>query len=174
MLVAAGGDVRKPDGGALRYGMLRRRQFSRPGFIASGDGAACGADLLRTSVRCISGQFRSAASMAFSGSAGKGRPRLGAVEQIKPLLRDQPELGMPRRCRAARHRHRIMAAEARRIDLGSACEGRTVAFVLEPPGGAAGAQFQAGAALFRRGIDKIGNRIPPSKADRALPAIATC
>jgi len=56
-------------------------------------------------------------------------------------------------------RHRIMAAKARCINLGCACEDGTVAFVLEAPGGAAGAQFQPGAALFRCGIDKIGNRV---------------
>ena len=93
------------------------------------------------------------------GIPGKGRARLGAVEQIKPLLRDQPERRMSRRRRAARHRHRIVAAEARHIHLGSGRECRTVAFVLEPPGRAAGAQFQLGAAFFRRGLDEIGDRV---------------
>jgi 3'(2'), 5'-bisphosphate nucleotidase len=34
VLAAAGGDVRKPDGSALRYGL---GDFRIPGFIATGD-----------------------------------------------------------------------------------------------------------------------------------------
>src|SRR4029077_16767862 len=60
--------------------------------------------------------------------AGKSRARFGAIEEIKPLPQDQPQRRMSRRRGAARQRHRIVAAEAWRIHIGSGREGRTVAF----------------------------------------------
>ena len=154
--------MRKPDGSALRYG---QGNFRVAGFIATGDASAY---QLRTearsscgpSVRCTVRPVPLGGFDGGFGIAGKSRARLGAVEQIKPLLGDQPERGMSRRRRAARHRHRIVAAEARRIDLRRAprrprgclrCWNRQIA--------PSERNSSSARPCFRRGIDEIGDRV---------------
>ena len=141
---------------AARFATDRATSAS-PAFIATGE--LSGAARLRTRVAL---HVRPVPLGGFDGAfgiAGKVRLRLGAVEQIKPLLRDQPERRMSRRRRAARHRRSDRARRSAAHKRREPPRRPRGCLRSEPPGGAGGAQFQSGAACFRRAIDEIGDRV---------------
>ena len=85
MLVAAGGDRDdKPDGSALR--LWTQGDFLVPGFIAWGDAIGALSIDHGTSVALHLRPVPLGGLDGARGIAGEGRARLGAVEQIKPLL----------------------------------------------------------------------------------------
>ena len=105
-----------------------------------------------------SGQCRSAASIARSGSSANA-VRASRCRTDRAAVGDQPKPGMARRRRAARDRDRVVAAEARHVDVGIGHEGRAVAFVAEAPGRAGMAEFETGASELRLSVGEIGHRI---------------
>ena len=103
-------------------------------------------------VRATVGHLRVARLDDAARIGEEGRARLVAVEEIKPLAGHRPEQRVARHRSAARDRHRVVAAEARHIDLRMLGKGRPIALVAEAPDRAVEAQFQVRAADFRLGL----------------------
>src|SRR6478609_9228653 len=70
--------------------------------------------------------------------------------------------------KAARDRHRIVAAVTWPVDLGMGNEGRSVARVLEPPDGTVDGQFEVRPAEPRLALGEIGDRIKPADGEPGM------
>ena len=71
-------------------------------------------------------------------------------EQEQPLAGNEPDVWIARDRDAARDADRIIAAEARHVDVGVRCEGVAIANIAEAPDHAAIAQLEIGFAGRRR------------------------
>ena len=110
-----------------------------------------------------------AASMMRPGSARKGRApaRYRTDRAARPAT--SPEQRMARHRTAARDRDRVVAAEARHIDVGMLRKGAAVAFIAEPPDRRRSRSIQLGRPDLRLAVGEIGDRI--EAADRE-PGVA--
>src|ERR1041385_598105 len=100
----------------------------------------------------------SRASDDAAGVAEKLGACIFAVKEIKPLAAHGPKQRMTRHRLTARDRHRVIAAEGRRIDVRMLGERRSIPFVAEAPYGAVCVQFEFRAAEQRLAVGEIGNR----------------
>src|SRR5665213_99402 len=85
--------------------------------------------------------------------------RLVVVEEIEPLARHRPDQGVARHRHAAGDGHRVVAAEAWRIDLRMIGKSRTVAIVDKAPDRAVLHQLDLRIALHRLLAGEISDRV---------------
>src|SRR5262249_61905723 len=90
---------------------------------------------------------------------GKGVPRLGGIEQVKALARDDPKSRVAGYRHPARHPHRIVAAEARHVDVGIEGKGCPVGLAVEAPDPPAMGQLEGVLSRNSLAVDEVGDRV---------------
>lgn len=93
------------------------------------------------------------------GICGKGVAAFLAVEQIKPLSRDQPEIRVTRHRNAARNVDRIVSAELRTVDVRMGDKRSPIAFIPEAPDYTGLESLELLPAEFGLSLGEIGDRI---------------
>ena len=81
---------------------------------------------------------------------------------------DQPQPGVARNPDPAHDRDRVVAAEARHIDVGIGHEGGAVALVAEPPHRTGVGKLEGPAADERVAIGEVGDRVEAGDRDPAV------